>query len=144
MVQMAMRPDLAPEVASQLESMAQEEDRKVLLAIVSGIVLLTVALGFTGIVVTHKVVGPAYKMKLLFREVAGGKLQLAGRLRKGDELQELFEEFASMVDALRRVQVEEISDLDSAIASARAAGVSEADLDKIVKVRERMQAALDG
>ncbi len=66
------------------------------------------------------------------------------RVERDMALQELFEEFASMVDALRRVQVEEIADLDEAIASARAAGVSEADLAKIVKVRERMQAALDG
>lgn len=126
-----------------IERAAQEQDRKVLFAIVSGILVLAVALGLTGIVVTHKVVGPAYKMRLLLTEVAEGKLKLAGRLRKGDELQELFEAFARMVEALRAAQAQEIARLDEAIAKARAAGVPEESLQAIAEVRDRMQAALD-
>lgn len=122
---------------------ADERDRNVLASIIFGVALLTVALGITGVIVTHKVVGPAYKLKLLLRQVGEGKLKLFGHLRKGDELQDVFEEFASMIQSLRKTQAEEIADLDAAIAKCRADGVSEEDLVPIQRVRDRMQAALD-
>jgi methyl-accepting chemotaxis protein len=130
-------------VIASIEREAEEQDRKVLLSIIAGIAFLGLSLGFTGIVVTHKVVGPAYKLRLLLNEVAEGKLKLAGRLRKGDELQELFEGFALMVESLRTAQAREVAQLDDAIAQARAAGISEEGLRTIVEVRDRMQAALD-
>jgi len=141
--QMAMQEDLAPEVAADLEGYAEREDMKVLLGILAGILILAVTLGFTGILVTHKVVGPAYKMKLLLNEVASGKLKLVGRLRKGDELQELFEAFAAMVEALRETQKAEITELDDAIDKAKEAGVPDDALAELIAVRDRMQAALD-
>lgn len=141
--QMAMQEDLAPEVAADLEGFAEQEDRKVLLGIVSGIVILALMLGFTGIIVTHKVVGPAYKMKLLLNEVASGKLKLVGRLRKGDELQELFEAFAGMVESLRETQKQEITELSDAIDKAKEAGVPDDALAELVAVRDRMQSMLE-
>ncbi|MCA9615842.1 MAG: hypothetical protein KC586_23970 [Myxococcales bacterium] len=142
-VEMALSPDLDPDVAANLQGWAEAEDRKVLLSIVLGILGLAVALGFTGIIVTHKLVGPAYKMRLLLNQVADGKLKLQGRLRKGDELQELFEAFANMVESLREAQAREVAELDAALAHAKETGVSEADLKAIQEVRDRMNAALD-
>ncbi len=141
--QMAMQEDLPPEVANDLEGYAEREDRKVLYGILAGILILALTLGFTGIIVTHKVVGPAYKMKLLLNEVASGKLKLAGRLRKGDELQELFEAFANMVESLRETQKREVTELDDAIAKAKQAGVPDDALAELRGVRDRMLAALD-
>ncbi len=141
--QMAMQDDLAPEVAADLEGFAEQEDRKVLFGIVSGILILAMMLGFTGIIVTHKVVGPAYKMKLLLNEVASGKLKLVGRLRKGDELQELFEAFAAMVESLRETQKSEITELSDAIDKAKEAGVPDDALAELVAVRDRMQSMLE-
>ncbi|MEM9074191.1 MAG: hypothetical protein AAGE52_37205 [Myxococcota bacterium] len=142
-ITMSMQPDLHPDVAADLEGWAQAEDRQVLIGIVIAILLLAVALGVTGILVTHKLVGPAYKMKLLFRQVEGGKLKLAGRLRKGDELQDVFEAFANMVESLREAQTREVAELDAAIKEARAAGTSDEAIQHVVEVRNRMQAALD-
>ncbi|MCB9599507.1 MAG: hypothetical protein H6721_08910 [Sandaracinus sp.] len=139
----ALQPDLDPDVAANLEGWAEAEDRKVLLSIVLGILGLALALGFTGIIVTHKLVGPAYKMRLLLNQVADGKLKLQGRLRKGDELQELFEAFANMVESLREAQAREVAELDAALAHAKETGVSDADLKAIQEVRDRMNAALD-
>ncbi len=139
----AMQPDMNPEAAADLEGWARAEDRKVLTSIVVGILGLAIALGFTGIVVTHKLVGPAYKMRLLLTQVAEGKLKLDGRLRKGDELQELFEAFANMVESLREAQAREVAELDAAIAHAKEAGLGEADLAPLRDVRDRMNAALD-
>jgi methyl-accepting chemotaxis protein len=142
-VTMAMQPDLDPSVANDLEGWAEEQDRKVLLGIVLGILAMAFTLGFTGIIVTHKLVGPAYKMRLLLNQVADGKLKLQGRLRKGDELQELFEAFANMVESLREAQAREVAELDAAIAHAKEAGLNETDLHSFQEVRDRMHAALD-
>ncbi len=142
-LEQAMAAGADAESIASIERMAKEQDRKVLISILMGVGVLGLALGVTGIIVTHKVVGPAYKLRLLLGDVAEGKLKLAGRLRKGDELQELFEAFAHMVDSLRASQAREIAQLDDAIARARAAGLSEESLAAICEVRDRMQSALD-
>jgi len=131
-IQMAMQPDLDPEVASDLEGFARALDQKVLASIIGGIVILALALGFTGIIVTHKLVGPAYKMRRLLREVAEGKLKVAGGLRKGDELQELFEAFADMVQSLRDAQAKEVAALDAALTAAREHGIEDEALASVV------------
>ncbi|MBC7171986.1 MAG: hypothetical protein H5U40_06160, partial [Polyangiaceae bacterium] len=138
---LAMGAD-AESIAS-IERMARDQDRKVAASILAGIAVLGIALGLTGIIVTHKVVGPAYKLRQLLGEVADGKLKLAGRLRKGDELQDLFEAFAHMVESLRSSQAREVAQLDDAIARARAAGVSEESLEAFSEIRDRMHAAID-
>ena len=139
----AMQPDLNPDAAADLEGWAQAEDKKVLMSIVLGILALAITLAFTGIMVTHKLVGPAYKMRLLLNQVSDGKLKLQGRLRKGDELQELFEAFANMVESLREAQAREVAELDAAIAHAKESGIDASDLRAIQEVRDRMSAALD-
>ncbi|MEO0323206.1 MAG: hypothetical protein AAF447_09630 [Myxococcota bacterium] len=139
----AMYPDLHPEVAEDLEGWSRAQDQRVLLAIVGGVALLAFVLAITGVLVTHKIVGPAYKMKLLLNRVARGKLSLSGRLRQGDELQDVFEAFANMVEALREEQGREVRELDAAIAEMREAGTPDGVLAHVVEVRDRMQAALD-
>ncbi|MCS6797629.1 MAG: hypothetical protein NZ898_03705 [Myxococcota bacterium] len=127
----------------EIVEMARAHDRKVLLSIVAGIGILVVALGLTGIVVTHRVVGPAYKMKKLLQEVQQGHLRVSGRLRKGDELQDLFEAFSTMLASLRERQQAEVAQLDAALERARAEGVSSEALRDIERVRDRMRAELE-
>jgi len=142
-IQMAMQPELHPDVAADLEGWAEAKDTEVLIAIVIGILALAVTLGFTGIVVTHKVVGPAYKLRRLLGDVADGHYRIEGRLRKGDELQNVFEAYERMVVALRDRQKEEILQLDAALEKASRAGVPDNALADIVEVRDRMQASLE-
>jgi methyl-accepting chemotaxis protein len=142
-VQMAMQPDLNPQVAAQLDEVARAEDRKVLFGIVGGIAILAIALGFTGIVVTHKVVGPAYKMKLMLRRVAQGHLKVEGSLRKGDELKDVFIAFNDMIEELRSSQAEEVAMLDEALGQAERAGTPTEVLRIFREVRDRMQSELD-
>ena len=42
--------------------------------------LLVIAIGFAGIVFTHKIAGPIFKMKRLLRQVGEGKLVVSERL----------------------------------------------------------------
>ena len=76
-----------------------EHTRKVTIwtLVFSGL-LLVLLLGATGIVITHKVVGPVFKLKRLLRMVGTGKLDIREKLRKGDELEDLFEVFIAMVE----------------------------------------------
>jgi len=139
----AARPDLGADTASDLEQFAQQEDRKVRNAIVAGVLLLALALGLTGIIVTHRVVGPAYRMKRLFEHVGEGKIEVTTGIRKGDELQELYHSFAQMVESLRGQRAEEIAHLEETLIKMEAAGVQSAYITELRKVLERIQKTVD-
>jgi nitrogen fixation/metabolism regulation signal transduction histidine kinase len=126
-----------------IEAEARKADREVLIGIISAIAILALALGATGIMVTHKLVGPAYKLKRMLGDVRDGHLRIEGRLRKGDELQDVFDAFEQMVTALRATQASEIAMLDAALERAVAAGVQDDALREIRTVRQRMSQALD-
>lgn len=129
----------------QLEAQAaqtREQQTTMMMSLVAGLTLLVVLIGLLGIYFTHKVVGPIYKMKLLLTQVADGKLNFQGKLRKGDELQDFFEVFAAMVEKLKARQAAEVAELDAAIAEAKASGASDAAIAKIAHVRDEMRAAL--
>jgi HAMP domain-containing protein len=139
----AAQPDLDPDTATDLEDFAQQEDRKIRNAIVAGVLLLTLALGLTGIVVTHRVVGPVYRMKRLFRHVSDGKLEITTGIRKGDELQELYRSFAEMVESLRDQRGEEIAQLEETLIKMESAGVQSAYITELRAVLERIRKTVD-
>jgi HAMP domain-containing protein len=128
---------------ADLEGYAREADRKVALAIMGGIGVLALALGLTGIVVTHRLVGPAYRLRQLLRQVSAGSLAPAGSLRKHDELQEVFVAFQEMVKSLRGAREQDLAALDEALERAKAAGASDSALEPLRSVRERLRGALE-
>jgi methyl-accepting chemotaxis protein len=122
---------------------AEEYDRNLLLAIIGGISVLVVSLGITGILVTHRVVGPAYKLKRLFADVSGGHLRVYGKLRQGDELWDVFVEFEKMIEKLRQNQRDEIAQLQTIIDRAKDATQTDTVLSELEGLRDRMQAEID-
>jgi methyl-accepting chemotaxis protein len=110
--------------------------------LIGALLLFVVFVGLAGIVVTHKVAGPVFKMKRQILEVADGHLQLPGRLRRGDELVEFFAAFDRMVRRLRDRQESEIALLEDAIATLEKKAASE-DLELLRQLRDEMRAALD-
>lgn len=122
---------------------AEEYDRNLLLAIIGGISVLVVSLGVTGILVTHRVVGPAYKLKRLFQDVSGGHLRVYGKLRQGDELWDVFVEFEKMIEKLRQNQRDEIAQLQSIIDRAKDATQTDTVVSELEGLRDRMQAEID-
>lgn len=142
------------EVTDDMQQLFEEEarasDTAMLRQIVTGIValvlILAVALGLTGIVVTHRVVGPAYKLKLLLRDVANGTLNTRGGLRKGDELQDVGDAFKEMVVALRERREDELAQLERALVTAEKAA-EDPDEDAVVgelrALRDRLRATLE-
>lgn len=139
-----------PELLKAYTSQADEGDAKVagqqrmmLGGIVGGLGLMCVFLGLTGIVVTHKMVGPLYKMKMLLRQVGDGKLNYQGKVRKGDEFQDFFEVFADMVVKLKERQRNEVEELTVAVELAKKSGADAEALQRIEAVRDEMRAALE-
>lgn len=129
----------------------EAQQRRVLIGLVAGLAIFVVLLGLAGIVFTHKIAGPVFKMKRLLRQVGAGKLVLHERLRKGDELQHFFEAFEQMVGDLRARQEKEIARVDDIILRLEGAplssrGTKEIDEDGIEllkKLRREMQDQLD-
>jgi nitrogen fixation/metabolism regulation signal transduction histidine kinase len=106
------------------------------------LLLLVLGIGVAGIVVTHRIAGPIFKMKRQIREVGEGKLKIPGKLRKGDELVDFFDTFHDMVVSLREHQEKEITALDAALEKIE--GKADAkDLEPLKQLRADMQAALD-
>ncbi|MGK3964373.1 HAMP domain-containing protein [Sorangium sp. So ce118] len=119
--------------------------------IVALLSLLVLGVGAAGIVFTHKIAGPIFKMKRLLRQVGEGKLVVRERLRKGDELQHFFEAFEKMVEDLRARQQSKIAKMDAVLekleSDARAqSGSREIDpegLAQLKHLRSEMQEQLD-
>jgi methyl-accepting chemotaxis protein len=141
-IQLATQPDLDPGVAAGLEAFGRERDREILFAIILGVGVLTIALGLTGIVVTHKMVGPAYKIRLLLATVANGHLRVDGGLRRGDELKNVFAAFNDMVHQLRSRREHDVEQLESALNAAQMGGRSDDVARLLAEIRDRLRAEL--
>ena len=133
----------AGETEEFIQAEAERYDRNLLLAIGGGILALVLSLGVTGILVTHRVVGPAYKLKRLFQDVSEGHLRVYGKLRQGDELWDVFVEFEKMIEKLRQGQRDEIAQLMSIIDRAKDATQTESVVLELEGLRDRMQAEID-
>lgn len=140
--------------AADLETQAKKvaaQQQKLLLLIIAGLGLLVVFVGVAGIVFTHKVAGPIFKMKRLIRQIGEGKLVLREKLRKGDELQHFFEAFEIMVNDLRARQTAEISKVDKILerlvdAPVSQRGMREFDddgVEMLKQLRREMQDQLE-
>jgi nitrogen fixation/metabolism regulation signal transduction histidine kinase len=119
-----------------------EQKELISLGLIVVLSLLVLGIGLAGIVVTHKVAGPIFKMKRLLSHVGDGHLRIRERLRKGDELHHFFSTFERMVDSLRQRQQEEINKLDEAIRSLEKT-VPADQLALLHALRRQMQKELD-
>jgi nitrogen fixation/metabolism regulation signal transduction histidine kinase len=121
-----------------------ESDRAKLrwLMIGSGAALLVLLL-VMGIIITHRIVGPVHKMKRLLRRVSTGRLVVDERLRKGDELEDLFETFLQMTFSLRAMQKARIATLDATLKRAEASGAHEDVLDGMRALRAQLTLGLE-
>src|SRR6476620_5750116 len=93
--------DPTDELAQQLAAQFAHND-KVMMAVllVFGLLLMLVLTAY-GIVITHKVAGPLYKVSMHLDKLRDGKLSQVWPLRKGDELVDFVEHFKAAHDALR-------------------------------------------
>lgn len=115
--------------------------RNLFIGLVTTMIALVVGIGIAGIIFTHKIAGPMFKMKRLMRQVGDGKLVLRERLRKGDELQHFFEVFEQMVETMRDHQKKEIGRVDDIVSALEKD--HDAGLSKLRELRHDMQDHLE-
>jgi methyl-accepting chemotaxis protein len=118
------------------------QQRTMFMTLTTALTLLVILIGVAGILVTHKVAGPIFKMKRQIREVGEGHLRIPNKLRRGDELVEFFEAFETMVKNLRARQQGEIDKLEKAIATLEPKA-EPGELDPLYQLRQEMKDALN-
>ena len=80
--------------------------------LMSTAVVLPIAVWF-GIMFSHRIAGPWYRMEVILREIAEGSLTARVNLRKGDELQSLGDAINEVTDNLRAMAKENVEYIDS-------------------------------
>ncbi len=136
------------QLVAQAESLKSESSSlkafqsRMMLTLAGVMLLLVVGIFVAGVVVTHKVAGPIFKMKRMIRDVGEGRLRIPGKLRKGDELVHFFDAFDQMVRSLRARQENEIAMLESAIAQLEGKADASA-LQPLLDLKRKMQDSLE-
>jgi hypothetical protein len=89
------------QVAEQRREVARESTRIGWLVLLS-VVVFVLAVLLLGIVITHRIAGPVYRVRRLLDDLGEGRREVPRHgLRDGDELRELFESASSLVKKLR-------------------------------------------
>ncbi len=112
--------------------------RRLELLLGGGSVALLISLMVMGIFITHRIVGPVYRMKRLLRQVGTARFSVKEKLRKGDELEDLFETFIQSVHSLEALQAGRRATLEATIAKAEKANVS----DEVMRGLEALRGQL--
>lgn len=130
----------AADLQTQAGYLASQQ-RRTMFVLFGGLGLLVIAIGLTGIVFTHKVAGPIYKMKRLLRGVGDGKLHVGTGLRKGDELKHFFDAFVDMVEQLRKREEAQLALLDEALSQLQ--DTAPEKIKPLRELRDSMKARLE-
>jgi methyl-accepting chemotaxis protein len=107
--------DLRQNIPAQ---MAADDRNDVLTMIGVGVGLVVILTGYL-LIMTHKVAGPLFKISMYFDRMAEGRIGNVTALRKGDMLQEFFQSFRDMHEALRARLVADNDAMEKALASLR-------------------------
>ncbi len=127
----------AASLKAQSASLAQRQ-RTMFTSLLVVLSLLVIGIGLAGIVVTHKVAGPIFKMKRQMRELGDGSFKVPFGLRKGDELVDFFETYADTVRKLRSREEQNLELVKDAIAKLDDGEAA----TKLGEVRDEMERAL--
>lgn len=99
------------ELKAQAESLERQK-KQVLYAVFGLLTLLVLGVGGVGIVATHKVAGPLFKMKRQLAEIAAGRLPKLAPLRRGDDLWDFFDVMTEAIQAMRSREQRELEDVE--------------------------------
>lgn len=131
------------EEVKQRQAQIAKDRRDIQLLLLGAGVCLVVLLFAMGIVITHRIVGPVHKMKRLLRRVSTGRLVVDERLRKGDELEDLFETFLQMTWSLRAMQAARLATLEGTLRKAEASRASDEVLAGLRALRAQLVVGLE-
>jgi hypothetical protein len=131
--------DPTDELAQELARQFANNDR-ILMGILIGFgFVLSIVMAVYGIMLTHKVAGPLYKITNHLDKIRDGKLGIVYNLRKGDQLVDFFEHFKGAHDALRTRTEEDIALLDKAATAVGSGPVA----DELRAAKRRKEESLE-
>ena len=114
-----------------------ERSDTLLLAAFAGIaLLLAVALGLLGVVITHRVAGPVFVMGHYLSVLAQGRFPRMRTLRRSDELKTFFRVFIEAVESMKKREARHVAVLEDALARVRSAAARTPDLQPAVQALE--------
>jgi nitrogen fixation/metabolism regulation signal transduction histidine kinase len=117
--------------------------RLVWLTLVGCLAAFVLFIAMATIVVTHRVVGPLFRIRRLANQVRDGRLGMpANALRRGDELKEVFEDLTQMVQSIRTWEAEDLRAIERVIEVAQS-GERQALVAELQAVQARMKSRLD-
>jgi len=89
------------QVAEQRREVSRES-RRIFWLVLLSVVVFALAVLLLGIIITHRIAGPVYRVRRLLSDLAEGRREVPRHgLRDGDELRELFDAASSLVKTLR-------------------------------------------
>ena len=130
------------DVRSRQTDIARDRTRLQLTLVGTGLALVLL-LVVMGIAITNRIVGPVHKMKKLLRRVSTGRLAIEERLRRGDELEDLFDAFLQMTYSLRAIQSARLKTLDATMRRAEDSGAAADVLEGLRALRTQMVLGLE-
>jgi len=144
--------NMPEEAIQQLQDEMASQDQMRLLVLVGFGVLFALVVAGGGIMLTHKVAGPLFKISRYMTEIKEGRLGPIYDLRRGDQLHDFFETFKQMHSALRSGVEAEVGTLNEVIQAAEShlaqigteSGTSdlEGQLEALRELRDRKEASL--
>lgn len=130
--------DKVREAGEELKASA----RVLLVGMVVAIIALGVALTLIGLRMTQRIVGPVHRLKRLLRRVGTGRLTVGERLRKGDELEDLFDTFRQMTYSLMALQRGRLATLEATLKDAQATKADISVRDGLMALRAQLELGL--
>jgi hypothetical protein len=138
-----------PATAQELQTQFAQSDRTVVWGIIGFGIILVLSIGGVGILLTHKVAGPLYKISSFFGRIRDNRLGPApAKLRKGDELQNFYLSFRDMHQAIRGRVEDDVRVLEGALTAIEATPEGRAPnlqhaLDELRQLRKRKEDSLE-
>jgi methyl-accepting chemotaxis protein len=135
-----------PTVAGELQGQFASSDKWVLWGIIGFGVVLVISISAVGILITHKVAGPLFKITSFFARVRDNRLGvIPAKLRKGDELQDFYSSFREMHQALRAKVQEDVRVLGDTLSALESAGgsVGQTAVEDLRQLKRRKEESLE-
>lgn len=104
--------------------------------IATGVVLI-VGLAIYGLVMTHRVAGPLYKLSLYFAKMRDGRYETIHNLRKRDQLVAFYDHFRAAHAGVVQMERDDIDRIRALLAAAEATGT--ADHEAMIELRALLQ-----
>jgi methyl-accepting chemotaxis protein len=133
----------SPDAGEALATLFADGDRARIVLLAGALATVLVLLLVSAVVVTHRIAGPAFALRNACRAIGAGGLAPPRPLRSGDLLQDLAEDFAGMVEALRAREALEREALIRAAAALRAPDATPAGRAAAAALLERLAADKD-